>query len=83
MPEIIILGRVEYAPADRARYLAHIDELVVATRHEPGVRRYEIVADPHSATGVLVMEHYASSEGLEAHRSSAHLKRFRSQTEVS
>ena len=80
MAEIVILGWTELEPGDREIWLGHARELVDATRREPGVQRFSVVADPDSDTGVLVQEHYIDEAAFDAHRASAHLARFLRQT---
>ena len=80
MSDIVILASTEFEPGHRERWMAHIDDLVEASRREPGVHRYEVVADPKSSTRVIAHEHYEDTAALEAHRTSEHHARFVSAT---
>lgn len=79
-PRIIILGRVDFEPGHRERWLEHIDALVAATRAEPGCRRYDVLADPASPTGVMAIEIYDSADAFAAHGASSHLAEFLAKT---
>lgn len=80
MAEIVILGWTDFEPGHRERWMAHVDALVEASRQEPGVLRYVVLADPKSPTAVVAHEHYADADALEAHRASAHLAEFKAAT---
>lgn len=74
-----VLAQLSIAPGQRTTVLALLDELVAATRREPGNREYRLYTSPATALGgdgVLVRESYVDEEALAAHRSSPHYQRL-------
>ena len=80
MKQVLVVGRLIFEPETRVTWLMHVADMVAASRQEPGVVRYEVLADPENSTDVILLEHYVDGDALAAHRTSAHLARFRSQT---
>ena len=80
MSEIVILGWNDFEPGHRDRWMHHVEDLVTATKQEPGCRRFVVLADPKSPTGVFVQEHYDDAAAFDAHRHSEHLARFIAET---
>lgn len=68
--------RMKFAQEDRDEIAEILRDLTKATRQEPGCVSYI----PHWVQGepctVLIYEQYADQKGEEAHRHSAHFKKF-------
>jgi len=68
--------RMKFAKEDRDEIAEILRELTMATRQEPGCVSYI----PHWVQGepstVLIYEQYADQKAEEAHRQSAHFKRY-------
>jgi quinol monooxygenase YgiN len=80
MPDIVILGELEFVAGHSELWLSHAAELVQATNKEGGCRRYRICASPHSPDGVLFFEWYENADALAAHMASPHFAAFREAT---
>lgn len=70
------LVRMKFAPEDRDEIAEILHELMKASRQEPGCVAYI----PHWVQGeaatVVIYEQYADHAAEEAHRQSAHFKKF-------
>jgi quinol monooxygenase YgiN len=68
--------RMRFAQEDRAEIAEILRELTAASRQEPGCANYI----PHWVQGepcsVLIYEQYKDSKAEEAHRQSAHFKKY-------
>jgi quinol monooxygenase YgiN len=80
MPDIVILGELEFEDGDRDVWLSHTPDLVRATNDERGCHRYRISASPLSPNGVLFFEWYENADALAAHLASPHFAAFREAT---
>jgi quinol monooxygenase YgiN len=77
MPHIIALGFTEFeSPGDREQYLANAPKLAEETKKEPGCRLYAMVADPTSASRLLVSEIWEDREAFEQHKQTTHVAEF-------
>ena len=65
---IVIDGTMQLHPDDREAMLEAFGPIQAATRaDEPGCLAYAFSADPLSADGVLIYEHWADAAALDAH----------------
>ncbi len=68
--------RIRFAPEDRAEIADIVRQLALASRQEPGCMNYI----PHHVEGdsdtMLIYEQYVDQQAEEAHRQSAHFKKF-------
>ena len=64
---IIVSGRVEFDPKQRAAALAAASELFEPTRAQPGCRDYVWCADPSNESRVYVYECWQDTESFAAH----------------
>ena len=68
--------RMRFAPEDRAEIADIVRQLALASRQEPGCVNYI----PHHVEGdsdtMLIYEQYVDQQAEEAHRQSAHFKKF-------
>ena len=73
---ISFIVRMRFAQEDRAEIADILHELTAASRQEPGCVSYI----PHWVQGepctVLIYEQYTDQKAEEAHRQSAHFKRY-------
>jgi len=68
--------RLTFAPEDRAEIAQTLSQLAIASRLEPGCVSYiphQFQDDPNT---VLIYEQYRDESALEAHRESAHFKKY-------
>lgn len=68
--------RLTFAPDDRAEMAHALSDLATASRLEPGCVSYiphQLQDDPNT---VLIYEQYRDESALEAHRESAHFKKY-------
>lgn len=68
--------RLTFAPGDRAEVAEALCLLATESRREPGCVSYiphQLQDDPNT---VLIYEQYRDSAALEAHRESAHFKKY-------
>jgi quinol monooxygenase YgiN len=67
---------MRFAPEDRAEIADIVCQLALASRQEPGCVNYI----PHQVEGdsdtMLIYEQYVDQQAEEAHRQSAHFKKF-------
>jgi quinol monooxygenase YgiN len=78
-PGLAIIGSLQVAPEDRARWLVAAHDLVVQTRQEPGTVEYAIGADLVDPSLIVFYERYQDPEALHAHLASAHFEVFAAQ----
>ena len=64
---IIVSGKVEFDPAQRANALSAASELFAGTREQPGCLDYVWCADPSSESRVYVYERWQDTEAFAAH----------------
>jgi quinol monooxygenase YgiN len=68
--------RLKFAPEDRTEIADILRLLAVASRQEPGCVSYiphRLEGDPDT---VFIYEQYQDAEAMEAHRQSAHFKKY-------
>lgn len=68
--------RLKFTPEDRAEIANILRLLAVASRQEPGCVSYiphRLEGDPDT---VFIYEQYQDAEAMEAHRQSAHFKKY-------
>lgn len=72
---------VHFSPksGQAARVRTILEGMVVATRQEPGCRRYDLFRAPGAAgdEAYFLVEHYAGEAAIQAHRDTAHYKEYR------
>jgi quinol monooxygenase YgiN len=76
MPDIVIVGSIDFEADDRDRWLAHTPKLIDETLKEPGCRHYSVIADRMSLTRVQVTEIFDGRESFERHITSHHHSEF-------
>ncbi|MGA8110674.1 MAG: putative quinol monooxygenase [Acidobacteriaceae bacterium] len=68
--------RMKFRPDDRARIAEMFSELAAASREEPGCLSYV----PHVVEGepdtVVIYEQYRDQQAADAHRASAHFRKY-------
>ncbi len=68
--------RFKFSPEDRAEVAAAVASLATESRREPGCVSYiphQVQDEPDT---ILIYEQYRDSEALEAHRESAHFRKY-------
>lgn len=75
-PQVSFFVRMRFSPEDRADITAILEQLAVASRHEPGCVCYVPHWSEAAADTVLVYEQYRDNAALEAHRASPHFQQF-------
>jgi quinol monooxygenase YgiN len=73
---VSFIVRFKFAPEDRADVAATLALLATESRREPGCTGYfphQVQDDPDT---ILIFEQYRDSQALEAHRESAHFKKY-------
>lgn len=64
---IIVIGSYEFEPDERDAYLAGRHDRLRQCRSEPGCLEFLSSADPLDPGRVIIVEHWASEELLDAH----------------
>ena len=67
---------IRIAPGNVAAFMAKLQENAAAARREPGCRQFDVLfedSDPHH---VFLYEVYDDATALEAHRATAHFKKY-------
>lgn len=75
-PMVSFIVRLKFAQDDRADVAALVALLATESRHEPGCISYiphQVQDDPDT---ILIYEQYRDPQALEAHRASAHFKKY-------
>ena len=73
---VSFIVRFKFAPEDRADMAANVALLATESRREPGCVSYiphQIQDDPDT---ILIYEQYRDPKALEAHRETAHFKKY-------
>lgn len=73
---VSFIARFRFAPEDRADVAATVALLATESRREPGCISYiphQVQDDPDT---ILIYEQYRDPAALEAHRESAHFKKY-------
>jgi autoinducer 2-degrading protein len=74
---ISLTVHLEIDPAREAEFLAAIGENAVASRAEPGCRRFEVHRCLDRPAAFVLWEVYDDSAALAAHHASAHFARWK------
>jgi quinol monooxygenase YgiN len=74
---IILAGTIRIAAGKREAALAPMREMVAATSAEPGCMHYSFAFDLHDDHLVHIFEVFTDAAALAAHRSSAHMAKWR------
>jgi quinol monooxygenase YgiN len=69
-----LLATLDATPNSRADLLAALDELVAYSSTEPGTLQYELLTDLEDENRIIVFEHYADADAMQAHLESAPLQ---------
>jgi quinol monooxygenase YgiN len=77
---LILSVSLRVPPAELDRLRPHIDELVKASRAEPGCQVYTYAEDMQDPGLLRVFEVYDDDAALEAHRQYPHFKAWRQMT---
>ena len=73
---VSFIVRLTFSPEDRAEIAHALSALATASRQEPGCVSYiphQLQEDPNT---VVIYEQYRDESALEAHRESAHFKKY-------
>ncbi|MEM1275323.1 MAG: putative quinol monooxygenase [Pseudomonadota bacterium] len=70
---MIVGGSVTFAPGEVERLRPHLNDLIMATREEPGCLLYSHAARPEEPDTVIVFELWASDAALRAHLKTPHV----------
>jgi quinol monooxygenase YgiN len=75
----VVFVRFSPKPGQAARVETILLGMVVATRQEPGCRRYDLLRAPGvgSDGALFLIEHYADEAAIQAHRDTTHYKEYR------
>ena len=73
---VTFIVRMEFASEDRAEIAAALAELTAASRNEPGCVSYVPCSVAGEGDQVLIWEQYKDQAAVEAHRASAHFKKY-------
>jgi quinol monooxygenase YgiN len=75
----VVFVRFSPKPGQAARVQTILQGMVVATRQEPGCRRYDLFRAPgaDSNGAFFLVENYADEAAIQAHRDTAHYKEYR------
>lgn len=76
MTDVLILGWIDFEGDDRKYWLDNAEELMKATRAEPGCVRHVIVPDPFSKSAIITHAHYKSKKAFQEHSKSEHFRQF-------
>ena len=76
---VIVLGTLQFAPPDRAKFLAIASVLRENALAQPECLRYEQLPEPGDLEHVHVIEHWANGEAFAAHVSSSYFRDFTEQ----
>jgi quinol monooxygenase YgiN len=74
MPEVQLIARHTMTPGTESEVLALVDQLVAATRTEPGNVAFEAYRSLSDPSSYVLLERYASHEALAAHRATPHFQ---------
>ena len=64
-------------PGDVEEFLAETRRNAEASRHEPGVRRFDVLQDEGDPAHVVLTEVYVDQAAADAHKQTAHYARWR------
>lgn len=79
--QVVRIARIEIEPAQVENYKSEVKEIGEASlKNEPGVLMLFSVADKIKPNQITVMEIYADSAAYEAHRQTAHFKKYKEAT---
>jgi quinol monooxygenase YgiN len=75
----VVFVRFFPKPGQATRVQSILQGMVVATRREPGCRRYDLFGAPGQAdeSVFFLVENYADEAAIQAHRETAHYKEYR------
>ncbi len=76
---IIVLVEGRIADASRERFLEYAHHHAMMSREEEGCLAFDVYEDPTAPGTVRFVEEWRSAADLEAHRTTPHMKAFRSE----
>ena len=76
MSEVQLIARHTMRAGTENEVLSLVDELVDASRTEPGNLAFEVYRGVRNPETYVLLERYASNEALAAHRASPHFRRI-------
>jgi quinol monooxygenase YgiN len=74
MTELQVIARYTISAGQEEDVLALLAQLIAAVREEPGNLAFTAYREVGEDRNVVLLERYASSEALAAHRETAHFK---------
>ena len=79
MPNSLLIVHVDIAvvPAQREALLAATEANATASRHEPGVLRFDVLSDRTDPDHVVLVEVYRDEAAAAAHKETAHYAQWR------
>ncbi|HEU4670356.1 MAG TPA: putative quinol monooxygenase [Dyella sp.] len=74
---IHVIARLTARPEHRDDVVRALDPLVAGSRAEPGNRQYDLFTAADGSPEFHIIETYVDAAALQAHRDSAHYRRYR------
>jgi (4S)-4-hydroxy-5-phosphonooxypentane-2,3-dione isomerase len=74
---LVVHVHVHVRPDDVAAFLAASRDNAAASRHEPGVRRFDVLQDEGDPAHVVLNEVYVDQAAADAHKKTDHYARWR------
>ena len=71
---------LEIAPDQIEAFIAALKENAAATIREPGCRQYDVLQSPANPHQIFIYEVYENGAAVDAHRASAHFKKYQAAT---
>lgn len=77
MEPLVLMVQMQAKPEQREKFMALALENAQAARStEPGCRQFDVIVDPEDLNRIAFYEVYDGKEALEAHRQTAHFKKY-------
>lgn len=81
MPMIILNAKITLKPGKREEIIPKMQNLIKATRAEPGCINYELYASTEDENVLMMFEKWESREALDSHIQTEHFKAFGAEIE--
>lgn len=77
MEPLVLMVQMQAKPEQREKFLELALENAQAARStEPGCQQFDVIVDPEDPNRVAFYEVYDGKDALEAHRQTAHFKKY-------
>jgi quinol monooxygenase YgiN len=76
MPQIQLIARHTIKPGEEGAVFAALTQLITAARTEPGNLAFEAFRSMDDERSYVLLERYASSDAVTAHRETPHFQRY-------